>query len=286
MLCDLHTHSVFSDGTCTPAELVEGAIDAGLSAIALTDHNTVGGLPAFLSAARKKRIDAVPGAEFSVDHNGKELHVLGLWISPVYFEQVTELMTSVNRRKEESNLLLIESLRRAGYPLDYEAIKAATPGGQINRAHIAAAMVQRGYLSTVKEGFDTVLSKSAGHYVEPKRPSAEEIIGFIRSIGAVAVLAHPFLNLGEQELVEFLSKTKGLCGMECYYSTYDSKATAASLRIAETFGLLCSGGSDFHGATKPDIRLGVGRGDLRVPYACYLKMKEAAHPSAPSNALS
>ena len=272
-ICDLHTHSVYSDGTFTPAELIDEAVKIGLSAIALTDHNTVDGLSEFISYAREKNIEIVPGAEFSVDYKGREVHILGLFISSEHFEEVSELMMSVNRRKEESNIALIESLRRAGYPLDYETIKAATPNGKINRAHIAAAMVEKGYIVSIKEGFDTILSKTAGYYKEPKRLSASEIIEFIRSIGAVSVLAHPFLNLNEQELVEFLSTARGLDGIECYYSSYDEAMTEMSVRIAKEFGLLCSGGSDFHGATKPGVKLGVGNGNLRVSFENYLSLK-------------
>lgn len=273
-ICDLHTHSIYSDGTCTPAEIIDEAVKIGLSAVALTDHNTVDGLLRFISAACGKNIEIVPGAEFSVDYNGTELHILGLFISTEHFGEVSELMESVNKRKEKSNIALIESLNRAGFALDYETIKASTPNGRFNRAHIAAAMVDKGYINSVKEGFDTLLSKSAGHYKEPKRLTAAEIIDFISSIGAVSVLAHPFLNLNEQELVEFLSTTKGLDGMECYYSTYDEDTTSKSVRIANEFGLVCSGGSDFHGTTKPDIKLGVGKGNLRVPFESCLELKK------------
>ena len=276
MLCDLHTHSVFSDGTYTPAALIDSAIERGLSAIALTDHNTVDGLPDFISAARGKSIDVALGAEFSVDHNEKELHLLGLFIPEKHFDTVSAFMESANLRKEESNIALIDSLGRAGYPLDYEKIKGTVPNGRINRAHIAAAMVQKGYISSVKEGFDTLLSKTAGHYKEPKRPTLDETLDFISTIGAVSVLAHPFLQLDEAELVSLLHSTEKLCGIECYYSAYDEGTTRTSLRIANEFGLLPSGGSDFHGATKPDIQLGVGKGSLQVPYAWYCALRERA----------
>lgn len=267
--CDLHTHSIFSDGTYTPTEIVDGALTAGLSAIALTDHNTVDGLPEFLAAADGKNIHIVPGAEFSVDYNGKELHILGLFIAPEHFDEVTRLMEDANERKEQSNIALVRSLNRVGYRLDYEVLKSATPNGKINRAHIAAAMVEKGYVASVQEAFATVLSKTAGHYTEPKRITAADMIRFIHSIGAVAVLAHPFLHLQETELIGFLKETKGLTGMECYYSTYDEKTIRLSIDIAEAFGLVCSGGSDFHGANKPDIALGVGKGGLTVPFECY-----------------
>ena len=149
-ICDLHTHSIYSDGTCTPAEIIDEAIKIGLSAVALTDHNTVDGLSDFIEAACDKDIEIVPGVEFSVDYEGTELHILGLFIDPVYFEKVSALMTDVNRRKEESNIALVDSLSRAGYPLDHEAIKSKTPNGMINRSHIADAMVEKGYVSSKK----------------------------------------------------------------------------------------------------------------------------------------
>ena len=278
MICDLHTHSIFSDGTYTPAEIIEEAIHTGLSAVALTDHNSVDGLPEFVTAAVNKQIDIVLGSEFSVDYNGTELHMLGLFIKPEYFPQVSGLMNDVMHRKEQSNIDLIESLSRAGIHLDYNEIKSSTPNGKINRAHIATAMVQKGIVASVSEAFETHLSKSAGHYVEPKRLTVWEILEFIRSIGAVSVLAHPFLNLEEKELMSFLpqAKEKGLVGMECYYSLYDKYVTETSLKIADSLGLLKSGGSDFHGSRKPDINLGTGKGNLEIPYEWYLKLKECA----------
>ena len=278
MICDLHTHSIFSDGTYTPAEIIEEAIHTGLSAVALTDHNSVDGLPEFVTAAVNKQIDIVLGSEFSVDYNGTELHMLGLFIKPEYFPQVSGLMNDVMHRKEQSNIDLIESLSSAGIHLDYNEIKSSTPNGKINRAHIATAMVQKGIVASVSEAFETHLSKSAGHYVEPKRLTVWEILEFIRSIGAVSVLAHPFLNLEEKELMSFLpqAKEKGLVGMECYYSLYDEYVTETSLKIADSLGLLKSGGSDFHGSRKPDINLGTGKGNLEIPYEWYLKLKECA----------
>lgn len=275
MLCDLHTHSVFSDGTCTPVEIVDAAVAKGLSAVALTDHNTTDGLSDFINAASGKKIDIVPGAEFSVDYNGTELHMLGLFIEPAYFSQVSALMQAVTARKEQSNLELIESLCRIGIRLDYDEIKSATPSGKVNRAHIATAMVQNGYTTTAAEAFETHLSPAAGHYKEPKRLTAWEILDFIQSIGALSVLAHPLLNLSEGALARFLpeAKERRLVGMECRYSLYDEATTQLSLSLADAFGLLKSGGSDFHGTRKPDIEIGVGKGSLNVPYEWYLALK-------------
>lgn len=267
-LCDLHTHSVFSDGTYTPAEIIDEAIKTGLSAVALCDHNAVDGLPDFLKAAEGKDITAVPGAEFSVDFGGKELHLLGLFIPCEAFGKISDLMKDVNKRKEESNIKLIKSLNRAGYRIDYNALKNSTPNGKFNRAHVAAALTEKGYVKSRKEAFARLLSPEAGHYVEPERLNVWQMIDFINDIGAVAVLAHPFLNLSEEELAEFLPKAekRGLAGMECLYSLYTPETTEKAFLLAEKAGLKMSGGSDFHGANKPDISLGTGKGNLKIPY--------------------
>lgn len=276
-VCDLHVHSTFSDGTLTPAELVEEALRRGLSAVALCDHNTVAGLPDFLAAAEGTELEAVPGIEFSCEYKDGELHVLGLFIEPEHYKEITELLEDFRRRKELSNLRLIETLGEAGYQLDYQAIKARTPGGQVNRAHIAAALMEAGYTSSVKEGFKALLAPQHGYYSPPKRMSAYDAVRFIKSIGAVAVLAHPFLNLTEEGLREFLPAAVacGLDGMETMYSKFDEEETALAAAIADEFGLKHSGGSDFHGATKPDIAMGCGKGDLYIPLKILENLKSA-----------
>ena len=273
-ICDLHTHSIFSDGTYSPSEIVDEAVKIGLSAVALTDHNTIDGLPEFIAYARDKEIEAVAGAEFSVDYNGRELHLLGLFIPENSFLSVSELMKEYNIRKEQSNAALVEALRGIGMYIDYDEIKNNTPSGKINRSHIAAALTEKGYTESIKQAFRDLLSPTVGYYKEPKRSDVFEMIDFIVGLGALPVLAHPFLNLSEEELLQFLpnAKKRGLVGMECYYSTYDKATTERSVSIADAIGLLPSGGSDFHGANKPDIVLGKGKGDLRVPYEWFERL--------------
>ncbi len=275
-ICDLHTHSVFSDGTYTPSEIIDEAIEIGLSAVALCDHNTVDGLPEFLSAARNKNIDPIPASEFSVDYNGVELHLLGLFISPAYFSQVSEKMREMIIRKEISNIELVESLKKCGIFLNYDEIKASTPNGKINRAHLAAVMTSKGYTESIPQAFDRYLSVSAGHYREPERFTVWEIIDFILSIHALPILAHPFLNLSADRLAELLplAKRNGLVGMECFYPLYDDRTTQTALLMAKDFALKFSGGSDFHGLNKPGIKLGIGKGNLQIPYEWYLSLKE------------
>ena len=270
--CDLHTHSCFSDGTHTPTELIRGAEEAGLGAVALCDHNTVAGLPEFLEAGKKSAVEAVPGIEFSTEYRGRELHILGLFVQPEHYGAVNELLEDALRRKEESNRALVRRLEEQGLSLDYDAIREAADG-TVNRAVIGAYLVRCGFCGSVREAFDNWLSLERGLYVPPKRPDAFEIIRFIKSIGAVAVLAHPFLNLDADQLREFLFQAEGLDGMEVYYAKFTDEETVLAGKIAEEFGLVKSGGSDFHGSNKPGIRLGVGKGNLRVPMDCFFELK-------------
>ena len=275
--CDLHTHSVYSDGTYTPAQLLEEAQQRGLSAIALTDHNTVAGLPDFLAAAEHYAVEAVPGVEFSTDYNGVELHILALYLKPDYFSQVMELMQQYHQRKDQSNIDLVHALNKAGFDISYEKIKSATPEGQVNRALIAAELLHKGYVESIQDAFKKLLNPKCGYYVPPLRSTPQQILGTIRDLGAVSVLAHPYLNLKQDQLNQFLQQavTWGLQSMEVLYSTYDELTTAAALETADAFSLLHSGGSDFHGENKPDIQLGVGRGALQIPAAFAQNIKEA-----------
>ena len=265
--CDLHTHSIYSDGTYTPAELIAEAERVGLSAIALTDHNTVIGLPQFLAAAEGSAVEAIPGIEISTDYGDRELHILGLFIEEKYYDTITERLLPLAVYKERSNVELMKALAEAGYDITYEEVAARMPDGQFNRSHVGEVLTEKGYTPSIEEAFRTVLSKDGGLYRQPKRLPVFEIISFLRSIGAVPVLAHPFLSLTEEELRPFLREAvkHGLCGMETVYSTYDEDTARLAASIAEEYDLKHSGGSDFHGGRKPDIAMGTGRGDLCIP---------------------
>lgn len=266
--CDLHTHSHYSDGTFSPAEILAEAEQLGLSSVALTDHNTVAGLPEFLSAAQDSSVEAIPGVEISTAYGETELHIVGLFLPADSFDQITALLEEFNRKKETSNLLLIQNLNRAGYILNYEEICRNHSQGTVNRAVIAAAMLEKGYISSINEAFKGPLSKKGGYYIPPERLSAFDAIAFLRSLGAVPVLAHPFLNLKtEPELRRFLEEAipHGLAAMETMYSSYSPETESMARRIAREFGLKESGGSDFHGQTKPHISLGFGKGTLAIP---------------------
>ena len=276
--CDLHTHSVFSDGTWTPSQIIEKAGSLGLSSVALCDHNTIDGLPDFIKAAEGRDIEAVCGCEFSVDCDGKEKHLLGLFIKPEHFAKVTALLDDVLAKKEQSNIDLVNALGKAGYIVDYEKIKAENAGGTINRAHIARELTESGYTKSVSEAFATLLHPKAGFYKAPERLTIWQVIEFIKSIGALPVLAHPLLETSEDELRAILEKAVplGLKGMEVEYPLFDAEQRALLRDMADEFGLLMSGGSDFHGETKPDTFIGTGTGDLCVPAEWMIELKKCA----------
>lgn len=276
MTCDLHVHSNFSDGTLTPAELIALAEKSNISAIAICDHNTVNGLPDFIKAAENSKVIAVNGIEISTEYNGTELHILGLFLPEEKFTEITDMMSRIKVFKEESNKKLVENLRADGYLVDYDEIKSKNKNAYINRAHIAAELIEKGYFTDRKEAFDTVLSPDGGYYVPPERFKALEIIRYLDSIGAVPVWAHPFLDMNADEIDAFLpiAKAHGLVGMETRYSEYSEETQKTAELLAEKHGIKQSGGSDFHGGGKKHIFLGTGTGNLEVPFEFYENLKK------------
>lgn len=278
MSCDLHTHSTFSDGTCTPEEIVSAAEALGLTAVALCDHNGVDGLPRFQRAAEGRRTAAVPGTEITTVYEDTELHIVGLFVPESGCGAIRALTERMRRSKEESNLELERRLNAAGYPVNYAAMRAEHPEAAINRAHFGAELMRLGFVSSVGEAIKTLLAPGAGFYEPPERTDAFEAISLLRDIGAVPVLAHPMLRLDAAGLGRFLPRAvrSGLLAIETRYPLFDADDERTADEAAEQFALLPSGGSDFHGGNKPDISLGTGRGGLNVPDAWYHALREAA----------
>lgn len=260
MPIDLHLHSTHSDGTLPPAALIQRIKSAGLSAAALTDHNNVSGVPAFLEEAHRQGVTAVTGVELSTVRDGRELHLLGLFIPPEHLSDVTALTEDYLIRKEQSNRDLVARLAADGYRVDYNAIREATPDGNVNRALIAKALLAGGYVPSVKAAFDTLLVEGMGYYIPPSRIDFLEAIRFLRSIHTVPVWAHPLQYIDEATVTALLplAEEAGLIGMEVMHSSYTEATVTAAKALADRFGLLYSGGSDFHGAVKPDVYLGIG----------------------------
>lgn len=284
MACDLHVHSTYSDGTDSPERLIHIAEALGLSALALCDHNTADGLADFLRAAENATVTAIPGIEFSTDYMGVELHMLALYIRPEHYEDIQKFLDVPRREKEASNRNLAENLNKAGFALDYERIKAGS-AGYVSRAHFAQALTEKGYTASVEEAFATLLRPGGGFYDPPLRWSALDVLSFINRMGAVSVLAHPLFSTDEKTLRRFLTEAvpMGLDAMEVVYATYDEQTAQRAARIAEEYGLLPSGGSDYHGDNKAGIFMGVGEGNLQVPESFWKNLqiraekKGAAH---------
>ena len=268
--CDLHSHSVFSDGTYTPEEIIAEAKRLDLI-VALTDHNTAAGLPDFMAAAREQGVTAVPGVEFTTEYNGKELHLLGLFILPEHYAAVERMAKEQHVLKEINNMEMVERLNQAGYLIDYAKVKGRNPTGNANRAHVAAELLEQGYVAAIAEAFDTLLGPASGFYVPPQQLQMLDVIRDLRRIGILPVLAHPLQELTEAELKDLLPVAieAGLVGMETMHSSYTPEVICLAEKIASQFRLLPSGGSDFHGSVKPDISLGTGKGWLQIPTTIY-----------------
>ncbi|MCD7859216.1 MAG: PHP domain-containing protein [Firmicutes bacterium] len=266
-MIDLHTHSTASDGTDSPAALARAARAAGLGAIALTDHNNVDALPEFLTESGKIGLTAVAGVEFSTEWRGTELHLLGLFLDEASFPAICGAMESLRRSKEQSNRELAERLCAAGYDVPYDEAAALAGGNYVNRAHFATLLARKGYVPDRTAAFRRLLDEGRGFYFPAPRPQTIDMIAFTRSLHAVPVLAHPYLNLSQEQLLELLPAAceAGLAGMEAFYSEYSRETTALALETAVRHNLVPSGGSDYHGGNKPYIRLGIGRGDLFTP---------------------
>jgi len=275
LYCDLHTHSHFSDGSFSPGWLVARARELDL-AIALTDHNTVAGLPEFLAEAEKQGVRAVPGIEFSTVCHDVELHLVGLFIQPEHFSYLESIMEDFHRRKAEANREMVRRLNAAGYAIDYPSLLSRNRTGNINRAHIANALVEQGYVSSPQEAFEKLLGEDLPFYVSCERLETAEAVRILRNIRAVPILAHPLQELTPEALRNILPELKsaGLLALETHHSSYDEAAIAAATAIGAEFGLLPGGGSDFHGTAKPDIRLGTGRGNLQIPISFLNDLKK------------
>ena len=276
--CDLHTHSDCSDGSMSPEQLAYAAKECGLSAVALTDHNTVRGLRSFMDAGKQAGIETVAGCEFTTEYDGTELHLVGLFLPQDAWEAIDVPLQAQRQAKHESNDRMLERLRALGYEITREEVEALTKGEEFNRNPVAHVLVAKGYIGSVREAFDTLLHEDNGIYVPGKRPDTLDVIRFLKPFGVVTVLAHPFLNMYETKLCLFLSHAveAGLDAMETHYTEFSAQQTKTAQKIAARFGLLESGGSDFHGSRKTGIALGTGRGSLCVPYAFYEKLAERA----------
>ena len=284
---DLHTHSKASDGATGPEDIPAIASAAGLSAVALTDHDTVGGIDAFLAAGRDfPDLELVPGVEISAQRidNG-ELHIIGLFIDH-HNEQLHELMDRVRAGRTGRNELILERLVSLGYEITAEELAAIASGDSVGRPHFARILLNKGYFDDFQTVFTKLLGRGAPGYIPRTLPSAEETIAAIHGAGGLAVWAHPVTYNREpgsrnprsprsfiRKHLKYLVPAE-LDGIEAWYPLYTPQASTIIRDVANQYDLLLSGGSDYHGVIKPGLEIGTGFGDMKVPYEVFLLLKE------------
>ena len=277
---DLHTHSTYSDGTFSVEELIDRAHEKGLAAIALTDHDTVDGVDEAIEYAASKYpdVEVVPGVELSTEGEGREVHIVGLYIDNHDDEFVSGLKDFIDSRTVRNKKMCKKLTEEAGIPISYEELTKEFPDTVITRAHYAKFMVDRGYVNSRAEVFDRYIGDHCPYYVGREKITPEDAIRSILKAKGVPVFAHPILcRFGDDRLDAFVGKLKeaGLVGIEAIYSTYELRDERQIKELAKKYDLLISGGSDFHGANKPDIDLGTGCGKLFVPEDLLIPIKAA-----------
>lgn len=268
-MVDLHAHTTASDGSFSPTELVALALEKNLSAVGVTDHDTIAGWDEAIEAGEASGIEVVPGVELSTSYEGGRFHLLGY-----LFERESLLASTledIQRERGNRNATIFENLAHLGVPLEESEVRAfaGREDGELGRPHFARAMVARGYVATTQEAFDQYLADGSPGYAPKKVLTPEEAIALIHAAGGVAIWAHPPMRkkVSYDELEERLRDWIGwgLDGLEIYYSQYTPEDAAWTLAMTEKYNLIGSGGSDFHGISKPDVHLGVTHTGEAVP---------------------
>lgn len=268
---DLHVHTTASDGSLTPTEVVQRALDQGLAAIALTDHDTVEGLTEAWAAARGTGLEIVPGVEIGSDWPVGDFHILGLYVDP-WDGPFNECMQAMKATRVQRARKMLERLAALGMPLEWDEVaRFCSANCAIGRLHIARAMVQRGYVSDVHQAFQRYIGRNGPAYVPRLRMTPVEVIGLIRRAGGVAVLAHPAAS-GVVEPIPTLASL-GLQGVEVWYPAHSPEDVRGLLRLARQYRLLVTGGSDFHGS---ESGAGAPLGSVSVPLRLLRRLQQAA----------
>ncbi len=282
MAIDLHTHSTFSDGSDTPDELVTRACEMRLTSIALTDHDTLEGIPDAQIATDRRGIELIPGTELSLDYLKGGMHLIVLWLQPQpgpLQDRLAELRVGRGQR----NTRIVERLTELGAPIDLEEVIAEAGEGSVGRPHIAAVMVRHGHVDSIEQAFDEYLGNNRKAYVGRERLEPREAIQLARASGGVPILAHPHtLAIDNRfEMADLLADLRyhGLVGIECHYGSYSADGRAGMVALANRFGLIPSGGSDYHGSYKADVALGIGRAGIAIPDTILDDLRHFAVPA-------
>lgn len=255
---DLHIHTACSDGVLSPEDAVERAGNLGLQTIAITDHDTLAGIPAALGAATKLALECIPGVEISCEMAKGEAHILGYFVRTDENTSLSVMLARFRASRVERAQEILRKLARLGVAVDWQEVQRIAGGESVGRPHVARALVERGHVGTVGEAFDRYLRRDGPAYVPRFRVSPEEAIRLIHDAGGVTVLAHPW---DVADIVERLGGA-GLDGLEAFYPFYTEAMSAQLAAIAARLGLIVTGGSDFHG---PGVSADVEMGSVDVP---------------------
>ncbi|SFJ68787.1 hypothetical protein SAMN04488082_105184 [Desulfomicrobium apsheronum] len=274
---DLHTHSTASDGTLSPSELVAAAVAARLKAIALTDHDTVMGLPEACAAGRELGLEVIGGCELSVEFERGSMHLLGLWL-PQHPPRLQATLNRLSDLRTARNENIIANLNSYGVDITRAELEGITTGGSIGRPHFAQLLVQKGFAINFQDAFLNWLRPGTKGYAPKEKLRPREAIELLKDEQATVILAHPCtLKLEKDEVENVLRELKdfGLDGVEVFYSMHTQAQTNFYAGLCNKLELLPSAGSDFHGDNKRGIALGRGKGGLRPSYELVRRMKEA-----------
>ncbi|RME44674.1 MAG: PHP domain-containing protein [Chloroflexi bacterium] len=259
---DLHAHTTISDGTLTPRELVELAVEKGLVALGITDHDTTDGVPEALRAGQELGLWVVPGVELNTDTEDGHLDILGYFID-ISNKELQATLSEIRNARYYRAKRMVEKLRELGRPISFERVLELSTEGAVGRPHVAQALLEAGYVSSISEAFELYIGRHGPAYADRYRMSPEEACALVRRAGGVPSLAHPtpasdpFSDPKDLNRLLPILRDAGLGALECYYPGYTSDVSAWLLSLAERFDLIPTGGSDFHGAAKPDIDLGM-----------------------------
>ena len=283
MRIDLHIHSTASDGTLTPAEILTAARRMGLGAIALTDHDTVEGVRRLLAAPIPDDIQVMPGVEISTAPPAAcprkgSLHILGYGLD-VEHPELNDTLARLQNARQDRNPAIIARLNALGLALDLVEAQALADGPQtLGRPHIARVLRQKGYVASIEEAFDRYLGHGRPAYVDKFRIECAEAMALIRRAGGLPVLAHPGVSIPDGVDLEAVLEALiplGLAGIEVYYPEHDPDQTRRYAAAARRYGMLETGGSDFHGDLKPRIVMGTGDGSLDIAFELYRALEAA-----------
>ncbi len=264
---DLHLHTLFSDGTYTPEELVEEARNKDLSAISVTDHDTVCGVEPALEAAEAKGIEVIPAIELSAEYDSQEVHILGYFIDHKS-ENLIQKVAVLRENRISRIHKIADKLKSIGLKLKAQSVFDIAGSGTPGRMHIARAMVKEGLVNSIYEAFEKYIGDKGPAYICGFRLSPLEAIQLIKDAGGVAVLAHPYLLNNDALIPEFVKY--GLGGLEAYYPEHTQSMVNFYLGLSRQYNLAVTGGSDFHGQAKPQIAIGA----IKIPYELVETLKK------------